>query len=95
MHFDLDEIMICIECAVGVLNIFMHCLFGKLATDQFDQLPNYLFESNWPNLPLQLQKYFVLMMANAQQPLYFSGFGIVILNLETFTKVNESRFSKG
>lgn len=58
-----------------------------MATAQFEQLSTYLFESNWLNLPLKLQKYYVLMLANAQQPLHFNGFGIVILDLKTFTKV--------
>lgn len=85
--------MSCFACCGGFLNIFGYCAFGKSATEQFDQLPNYLFESNWPNSPLKLQKYFILMLADAQQPMQFVGFRIVILNLETFTKVGRVKSS--
>lgn len=88
-RFNSDNIMIGFACGTAAFNMFVHCFFGKLATDQFDQLPNYLFESDWPNLPLKLQKHHILMLANAQQPLYFDGFGVLILNLETFTKVSD------
>lgn len=81
--------MVCVVCAFGFSNIFGYYFFGKLATDQFEQLPKYLFESDWPNSPLTLQKYYILMLANAQQPMYFDGFKIVILNLESFSKVSE------
>lgn len=46
-----------------------------------------LFQANWQALPLKLQKYFVVMITNAQTPLYYHGFGVAVLNLETFTKV--------
>lgn len=81
--------MVQFACVLGFLNIFVHCLYGKLATAQFDKLPTYLFESNWQNLPLNLRKYYILMLANTKQPLYFDGFGVLILNLETFTKVSQ------
>lgn len=72
------------------MNPFTHCYFGKLATDSFAQMSNDLFEANWVELPVRVQKYFVLMIGNAQIPLYYHGFRMVFLNLETFSKV--SRF---
>lgn len=78
-----------ISCIIGFFKIFLYCLFGRLATDQFDELSNYLFDSDWPNLPVKLQKYYILMLANVQQPHYFDGFGVLVLDLETFRKVRE------
>lgn len=48
-----------------------------------------LYEASWPDLPIELQKYFIVMIGNAQQPLYYHGFGMAILNLQTFTKVSK------
>lgn len=47
-----------------------------------------VFEMNWPELPNGLQKYIILMIENMQKPLYYHGFGIVNLDLETFAKVS-------
>lgn len=46
-----------------------------------------LFQANWLDVSIEQQKYFVIMIKTAQQPLYYHGFGIVVLDLETFTKV--------
>lgn len=67
--------------------IFMHCLLGKLVTDRFNQLPDYLFNTKWYKLPVKVQKYFILLLANTQQPLLFHGFGIYVLDLEKFASV--------
>lgn len=51
----------------------------------------YLYNANWIELPLELQKYFIMLIANAQLPLYYHGFRIVVLNLETFTRVRRQK----
>lgn len=58
-----------------------------MATDSYLNMSSYLYESNWLNLPIDLQKKLVLMIGNMNRPLYYHGFGIVILELETFAKV--------
>lgn len=70
---------------VGVANLF--CYYGKLATQSFEGMSDTLFESNWPELSVKLQRYFILMVANTQKPVYYHGFGVAVLNLETFTNV--------
>lgn len=67
--------------------IFVMCFFGKMATESFEKMSYCLFEFDWHRLPVHLQKYFILMIGNTQRPLFYHGFGICILNLETFTKV--------
>lgn len=47
-----------------------------------------LYESNWHETNVELKKYFLLMIENIQQPIYFHGSNIAVLNLETFTKVS-------
>lgn len=72
----------------NILWIYFHCLLGKYVTDRFDRLPNHLFQSRWYDLPIRMQKYFILLLADAQNPLIFYGLGIYALDLETFTSVS-------
>lgn len=67
--------------------MFLFCYFGKFATDNFEQMANSLYEFNWQKLPINLEKNFIIMIENAQKPIHYHGFNVVILNLETFTKV--------
>lgn len=46
-----------------------------------------VYEMNWQKLPLQLQKYIIVMIENMQKPLYYHGFNIIKLELNTFIKV--------
>lgn len=71
-------------------SLFIYCFFGKVATESCEKISQCLYESNWINLPVELQKYLLLMISNTQQPLYYDGFGIVVLNLQTFTSVNSN-----
>lgn len=71
----------------GLSNLFVYCYFGKLATKSFESIADCLYETNWQDLPIDMQKHFILMIANYQKPIYYHGFGIAVLNLETFVKV--------
>lgn len=70
-----------------VADIFVYCYFGKIATYSFSKMADLLYELNWNELPIRHQKYVILMIANMQRPLYYHGFHVITLNLETFTKV--------
>ena len=61
-----------------------------MATDSYKQMSDSVFEMNWPELPNSSQKFIILMIENMQKPLYYHGFGIVNLDLETFAKVKHS-----
>lgn len=72
--------------------LFILCYLGKIATDSFSNIPDEVYEVNWYKLPVELQKYFILMIANMQQPQYYHGFDVLVLNLETFTTVTNELF---
>lgn len=74
---------------VSCLNLFVYCFYGKIATESFANMSDNLYDSNWQKLPIELQKHLVVMMANAQRPIFYHGFGIAVLNLETFTDVSD------
>lgn len=61
-----------------------------MSTESYFGMAECLYETNWNELPIDQQKYFIIMIQNAQQPLYYHGYGMVILKLETFCKVNEN-----
>lgn len=74
---------------VSCSNLFFYCYFGKYATESYEKMADCLYESSWAEHPIHVQKYFIVMIMNTQRPLYYHGFGIAVLNLETFTSVRE------
>lgn len=72
---------------VSGANLYFYCFYGDRSFDAYAQIANYLFESNWNEQPVDLQKYFKMMIANAQRPVFYHGFRIVRLSLEVYLKV--------
>lgn len=68
-------------------NIFLYCFYGKKTTNNYLAYADLLYESNWINLPNNLQCLYKLMIAYGQIPLSYHAGNIVKLNLETFLKV--------
>lgn len=85
-----------VTTSVSMSNLFLFCYFGKLGTESYEMMADciYLY-MNWHELPIGLQKYFILMLANMQEPLYYQGFGVTKsrLELETFIGVIGAIFS--
>lgn len=74
---------------IGHANLLVYCYFGKLATESYEKMTDCLYECDWQKLPIDLQKYIVLMIQNTQLLQFYHGFGVFILNLETFTRVRK------
>lgn len=70
-------------------NIFLYCFFGIMASESFEGMADSIYNANWPSIPVKLHKNILIMMLNTQQPLYYEGFGILILNLQTFSSVSK------
>lgn len=79
--------MLVILTSVSIL--FLYCFFGKIATESHSNIADCLIEANWIDLPVELQKSIMLMIASGQREFFYHGFGVIILNLETFTRVSE------
>lgn len=71
----------------GMCILFFYCYFGELATESYEKMADILYESNWYGLPVALQKRFVVMIIDMQQPIHYHGFGIANLNLSSFLAV--------
>lgn len=52
--------------AIGLSNVSLYNYFGQLASDSYEKMGNSLYEMNWYELPIDLQKSLFLMMANVQ-----------------------------
>lgn len=50
-------------------------------------MSDIMYECEWLNLSVDLQKDLALVIGNMNRPLYYHGFGIAILNLETYARV--------
>lgn len=74
---------------MGTANLFVWCFFGKMATDSYAKIADHLYESNWPDLLIEFERYIIIMIANASQPQIYDGYGIATLDLKTFSKVKE------
>lgn len=88
-HLDFNLCICLIGIGLGISNISLYCYLGKLATESYAKMADCVYDSNWYKMPLNLQKYLVLMIANAQAPLHYHGFKIAVLSLETLTKVGK------
>lgn len=82
-----DVITAVAALSVGLLNVLIYCYFGSKSTESYEKMGDRIFDLKWYELPIQKQKYFILMAANMQKPLRYHGFGVLSLNLETFVQV--------
>lgn len=73
-------------------NLFFYCFCGKVTTESFLGFGDATYESNWYNLPNNLQLAIFIMIANAQKPLSYHGCGIFNLDLQLFTTVRSTHF---
>lgn len=67
--------------------LFLYCYFGKIATESFLTMSDYLFEADWLDASVDFQKNYILIIQNAQRPIFYHGFQLATLDLGTFAKV--------
>lgn len=68
-------------------NILLYCFVGSLTTSIFWRNADSAYESRWYAFPIDLQKYVILVLVDAQHTIIFDGFGIIDLDLIFFMKV--------
>ena len=87
-HISFDIFIVLVAISVGVSNLFLYCFLGKVASESYEKMANALYKSDWTSLSNNYQKYFIVMIAHAQKPVFYHGFGMAIMNLQTFNKVS-------
>lgn len=86
-HMNFNMFATLLGIITSLCNLFVYCFFGKLATESFESMADCLYETNWPEQPIELQKNLILLIANMQKSLHYRGFEVANMELETFTKV--------
>lgn len=67
--------------------IFMFCEFGENLTSKCNQFDEKVGQCQWYLLPIEIQKIFLTVMANSQQPMIIRGYGNVFCVRNFFKKV--------
>lgn len=92
-HFDSTIFSLLVSFACGISSLTVYCYCGSMSTGYFEDMAVYIYDSNWYEHPTNLQKYAMIMIQNMQIPLYYTGFDVAYLNLETFERVSENTWS--
>lgn len=78
---------------IGVLNSFLtlsvYCIFGSDVTEDFSKYSDYVYDAKWYEWSHELQKALPVILANAQVPMEFDGFGMFTVNSNIFTQVRD------
>lgn len=85
-HFDLSIGVLLFCVFVSCSNLYLYTYGGRSTIDILSY-PDLLFESAWFTLPTEMQKLIVIIIANAQSPIHYHGFGVARLNLDKFCAV--------
>lgn len=72
---------------VTLIQIYLFCYFGNSLSNSQEDIADYFHELNWHELPVQMQKLFLLPIMAAQNPIHMYAFGSIECTSETFTKV--------
>lgn len=77
--------VICVICYLIWSSLF--CYHGNLAADRVSSVGSSAYNSNWFHLPVEMQKFMTLIIARSQNPVYFTGLGLIDCTMEVFEKV--------
>lgn len=83
--FDLITSMLMIYWALSL--VFCCCELGELVTNQFNMFDNELCRCDWYLLPIEVQRIFVIVMANAQNLMIIRGYGNIVCTRNAFKEV--------
>lgn len=67
--------------------LFLICEFGEMITNEFEMFDNEFGQCNWYRFPIEIQRMFVTVTANTQQPEILQAFGNTPCTREIFKKV--------
>lgn len=76
-----------VATALSFCGILPHCYNATVATLRLQGVADDIYNSMWYKMPSKFKKLYILSIAVAQRPRYFTAFGIVQCSLETFKKV--------
>lgn len=65
------------------------CLIGEMVTNQFAQFHEGMCHSNWYSYSLEMQRLYLIFIADTQHAPAIAGYGNVLCTRETFKKVKK------
>ena len=65
------------------------CELGERVNINFELFNNVLNQCDWHLFSIEMQRMYVIIMMNAQQPIIVQGFGNFPCNRETFKRVSK------
>lgn len=74
-----------------IVGFYYICQFGGEVTSRFQDLAHSIYDCPWYAMPLKIRKYFPLMIAAAQHPMYLYGCFNIRCIQESFQKVRFGR----
>lgn len=86
-HFDINTVYLFIALLSSIITLYIYSYFGDKTTDIFYEYSFCVSKSNWFEIPSNLQKFLIPMIAFSQRPVFFHGSGLVKMNCDTFAKV--------
>lgn len=69
-----------------VFNLLV-CEPGERVTNQFEQFYAEFARCQWNNLPIDMQRLYLIFLSDTQQPIYLRTYGGVISTRETYKQV--------
>lgn len=80
--------MIAIVCSF--LWPILFCYFANSVTDRVSAISYTVYDMNWYDQPVKMQKYVILMIARTHERIRFSGLGLIACSIEVFGEVCSS-----
>lgn len=75
-----------------VILLFACCELGEILTHQFNMFDNELCRCNWYLLSIEMQRNFVIVMANSQNLRIIRGYGGIVCTRNAFKQVKHHLF---
>lgn len=74
--------------------MFVFCEFGEGVRAQFEQVDELIYECDWYEFPLEIQRILPTVFLLGQQPVLLKGFANLICTREAFKKVDQNQFDR-
>ncbi|XP_050315801.1 odorant receptor 4-like [Anthonomus grandis grandis] len=79
--------------AAMFFQLFLYCWFGNEVTLKFEEIPRYIWESNWLATDKTFKKNMIFTMMRARRPVYFTAGKFSPLTLPTFVSIIKTSYS--
>lgn len=81
--------MLIVSALYNTGSALLYCYMSELTFSKLGNLDKAIYHSKWYLYPNSLQKDLIIVIGNSQRAKYFTGFGMINLSLNTFSKVSK------